>query len=91
MGTHDVSVLSLDGGIFEVKSTSGNGHLGGEDFDNRLIDHCLEDFKRKTKIDLSTIPTERMKKMKARLHIACETARRQLSNSATAEEKERGR
>ena len=83
-GTHDVSVLSLDGGIFEVKSTSGNGHLGGEDFDNRLIDHCLEDFKRKTKIDLSTIPAERMKKMKARLHIACEKAKRQLSNSATA-------
>ena len=47
MGTHDVSVLSLDSGVFEVKSTSGNSHLGGEDFDNRLISLCLEEFKKK--------------------------------------------
>jgi L1 cell adhesion molecule like protein len=85
MGTHDVSVLSLDGGIFEVKSTSGNGHLGGEDFDNRLIDHCLEEFGKKNKIDLSLISTDRMKKMKARLHLACERAKRQLSTSSTAQ------
>jgi L1 cell adhesion molecule like protein len=84
-GTHDVSILSLDGGIFEVKSTSGNGHLGGEDFDNRLIDYCLEDFKKRFKIDLSSIPTERMKKIKARLHLACEKAKRQLSTSSVAQ------
>lgn len=85
MGTHDVSVLSLDGGIFEVKSTNGNSHLGGEDFDDRMINHCLEEFKKKYKLDLSTIPSDKMKKMKARLHIACEKAKRQLSTSSTAQ------
>jgi heat shock protein 1/8 len=81
-GTHDVSVLSLDGGIFEVKSTNGNSHLGGEDFDDRLINHCLDEFKKKYKIDLSTVPSDKMKKMKARLHLACEKAKRQLSTSS---------
>jgi heat shock protein 1/8 len=85
MGTHDVSVLSLDGGIFEVKSTNGNSHLGGEDFDERLINHCLEEFGKKNKLDLKTIPSDRMKKMRARLHLACERAKRQLSNSSTAQ------
>jgi heat shock 70kDa protein 1/2/6/8 len=85
MGTHDVSVLSLDGGIFEVKSTNGNSHLGGEDFDDRLINHCLEEFRKKNKLDLSSIPDDRMKKMRARLHLACERAKRQLSTSSTAQ------
>jgi len=84
-GTHDVSILSLDGGIFEVKSTNGNSHLGGEDFDYRLINYCLEELKKKFKVELSTIPAERMKKIKARLHIACEKAKRQLSTSSTAQ------
>jgi heat shock protein 1/8 len=83
-GTHDISTLSLDGGVFEVKSTCGNSHLGGEDFDNRLIDFCLDEFKKKHKIDLSTIDKERMKKMKARLHIAVEKAKRLLSTSTSA-------
>merc|ERR1711983_64532 len=46
-GTFDVSILSIEGGIFEVKSTAGDTHLGGEDFDNRLVDHFVSEFKRK--------------------------------------------
>ena len=83
-GTHDISALTLDGGIFEVKSTCGNSHLGGEDFDNRLIDYCLDEFKKKNKIDLSTIEAERMKKIRARLHINVEKAKRLLSTSTAA-------
>ncbi len=83
-GTHDISTLSLDGGVFEVKSTCGNSHLGGEDFDNRLIDFCLDEFKKKNKIDLTTIDNDKMKRMKARLHIAVEKAKRLLSTSTTA-------
>ena len=83
-GTHDISTLSLDGGVFEVKSTCGNSHLGGEDFDNRLIEYCLDEFKKKTKIDLGSIDLERMKRMRARLHIAVEKAKRLLSTSTSA-------
>ena len=85
MGTHDVSVLSLDSGVFEVKSTSGNSHLGGEDFDNRLISLCLEEFKKKNKIDLSTIDNLKYKKIRSRLHLACEKAKRTLSTSTTTQ------
>merc|ERR1711963_161908 len=46
-GTFDVSILSIEGGIFEVKSTAGDTHLGGEDFDNRMVDHFVNEFKRK--------------------------------------------
>jgi heat shock protein 1/8 len=84
-GTHDVSVLSLDSGVFEVKATSGNSHLGGEDFDNRLISLCLEEFKKKYKIDLSTIDSVKYKKIKSRLHLACEKAKRILSTSTTTQ------
>jgi molecular chaperone DnaK (HSP70) len=45
-GTFDVSLLTIEGNIFEVEATAGNTHLGGEDFDNRLVDHLLEEFKR---------------------------------------------
>ena len=48
-GTFDVSVLTIEDGIFEVKSTAGDTHLGGEDFDNRIVDFCLQDFKRKNR------------------------------------------
>ena len=48
-GTFDVSVLTIEDGIFEVKSTAGDTHLGGEDFDNRLVDFCCQDFKRKNR------------------------------------------
>ena len=47
-GTLDVTLLTLEDGIFEIKSTSGNTHLGGEDFDNRLVEYCVSDFKKKT-------------------------------------------
>merc|ERR1711871_1535195 len=52
-GTFDVSLLALDGGIFEVKATAGDTHLGGEDFDNNLVAHCLKEFRRKHKKDIS--------------------------------------
>lgn len=52
-GTFDVSILAIEEGIFEVKATNGNTHLGGEDFDMKMVDYCMEDFKRKTGIDIS--------------------------------------
>ncbi|CAJ0569478.1 unnamed protein product, partial [Mesorhabditis spiculigera] len=55
-GTFDVSILAIDNGIFEVKSTAGDTHLGGEDFDNRMVNHFVEEFKRKNKRDLTTNP-----------------------------------
>ena len=53
-GTFDVSVLTLDDGIIEVKATDGNSHLGGEDFDIRIVNYFVEEFKRKYKYDLSS-------------------------------------
>merc|ERR1712007_169716 len=52
-GTFDVSLLTIDDGIFEVKATAGDTHLGGEDFDNRLVNHFVQEFKRKHKKDLT--------------------------------------
>merc|ERR1712211_136947 len=52
-GTFDVSILTIDDGIFEVKATAGDTHLGGEDFDNRLVDHFMKEFQRKHKKDIS--------------------------------------
>ena len=78
-GTHDVSLLCLDDGIFEVKATAGNTHLGGEDFDNRLVHHFTTEFSRKHKKDM----TQNKKSMR-RLRTACEKAKRNLSSSATA-------
>lgn len=79
MGTHDVSLLTIDGGIIEVKATGGDTHLGGEDLDNRLVDHFAQEFKRKHKKDL----TESPRAMK-RLKTACERVKRTLSSSTTA-------
>lgn len=76
-GTTDVSILSIDEGIFEVKATAGNGHLGGEDFDNRMVEHFCREFKRKHKKDLKT--NDRSLR---RLRTACERAKRTLSSSA---------
>merc|ERR1711902_110428 len=78
-GTFDVSILSIEGGIFEVKSTAGDTHLGGEDFDNRMVDHFVSEFKRKHKKDLSG-----NKRALRRLRTACERAKRTLSASAQA-------
>jgi heat shock protein 1/8 len=78
-GTFDVTLLSIDEGMFEVKSTAGDTHLGGEDFDTRLVNHCLEDFKRKNKIDIST-----NQRAVRRLRSACERVKRTLSSAATS-------
>ena len=78
-GTFDVSILSIDNGIFEVKATAGDTHLGGEDFDNRLVDHFVQEFKRKHKKDLSV-----NKRSLRRLRTACERAKRTLSGSTQA-------
>ncbi|KAH8178142.1 hsp70 protein [Sarocladium implicatum] len=76
-GTFDVSLLTIEEGIFEVKSTAGDTHLGGEDFDNRLVNHFVNEFKRKNKKDLSTNA-----RALRRLRTACERAKRTLSSSA---------
>ena len=78
-GTFDVSLLAIDDGIFEVKATAGDTHLGGEDFDNRLVDHFVQEFKRKYKKDLTTNA-----RSLRRLRTACERAKRTLSTSSTA-------
>ncbi|KAH9517207.1 Heat shock- 70 kDa protein 2 [Dermatophagoides farinae] len=75
-GTFDVSILVIDGGIFEVKSTAGDTHLGGEDFDSRLVNHFVEEFRRKNHKDLTT-----NKRALRRLRTACERAKRTLSSS----------
>jgi len=76
-GTFDVSLLTIDGGIFEVKATAGDTHLGGEDFDNRLVNHFVEEFKRKNKRDVTSNP-----RALRRLRTACERAKRTLSSAA---------
>ncbi|KAM4723127.1 heat shock 70 kDa protein-like [Rhinophrynus dorsalis] len=78
-GTFDVSILTIDDGIFEVKATAGDTHLGGEDFDNRMVNHFVEEFKRKHKKDLS-----QNKRALRRLRTACERAKRTLSSSTQA-------
>merc|ERR1711944_283581 len=78
-GTFDVSILAIDGGIFEVKSTAGDTRLGGEDFDNRMVDHFVTEFKRKHKKDITG-----NKRALRRLRTACERAKRTLSASAQA-------
>ncbi|PWV04597.1 putative heat shock protein 70 (hsp70) [Trypanosoma cruzi] len=79
-GTFDVTLLTIDGGIFEVKATNGDTHLGGEDFDNRLVSHLTDEFKRKNKgKDLTT-----SQRALRRLRTACERAKRTLSSAAQA-------
>merc|ERR1712158_29544 len=78
-GTFDVSILSIEDGIFEVKATAGDTHLGGEDFDNRMVDHFVNEFKRKHKKDMTG-----NKRALRRLRTACERAKRTLSASAQA-------
>lgn len=76
-GTFDVSLLTIEEGIFEVKATAGDTHLGGEDFDNRLVTHFVQEFKRKHKKDISDNA-----RAVRRLRTACERAKRTLSSSA---------
>merc|ERR1719359_2731245 len=75
-GTFDVSLLTIEEGIFEVKATAGDTHLGGEDFDNRTVNHFVQEFKRKNKKDISDNP-----RAMRRLRTACERAKRTLSSS----------
>ncbi|XP_050518622.1 heat shock protein 70 A1-like [Diabrotica virgifera virgifera] len=79
-GTFDVSILTIDeGSLFEVRSTAGDTHLGGEDFDNRLVNHFADEFKRKFKKDLKNNP-----RALRRLRTAAERAKRTLSSSSEA-------
>jgi len=79
VGTFDVSILTIEESIFEVKATAGDTHLGGEDFDTRLVEYFVDEFKRKHKKDLSE-----SKKSLRRLRTACENAKRTLSSSTVA-------
>lgn len=79
MGTHDVSLLTIEDGLIEVKATAGDTHLGGSDLDNKLVDHFITEFKRKHKKDL----TDNSRALK-RLKMACERVKKTLSSSATA-------
>lgn len=78
-GTFDVSLLTIDDGMFEVKATAGDTHLGGEDFDTRMVAHFVEEFKRKNKSDITS-----NQRALRRLRNACEKAKRTLSNSTSA-------
>ena len=78
-GTFDVSLLNIDDGIFEVKSTSGDTHLGGEDFDTRMVEHFINEFKRKNRKDIRA-----NKRAIRRLRSSCERAKRTLSSSTQA-------
>ncbi|KAK2394710.1 heat shock cognate 70 kDa protein [Trifolium repens] len=73
-GTFDVSLLTIKDNIFQVKATAGNTHLGGEDFDNRMVNYFVQEFKRKNKLDIGGNP-----RALRRLRIACERAKRSLS------------
>jgi len=78
-GTHDLSVLTLEEGVFEVKATAGDTHLGGEDFDNLLVDYCVAEFKKKSRADVAGNP-----RALRRLRTACERAKRTLSSATQA-------
>ena len=80
-GTFDVSLLTLDEGVFEVKATAGDTHLGGEDFDNRLVDYCVQEFKRKNK---SAGDVTKNARALRRLRTSCERAKRALSSGVQA-------
>jgi len=76
-GTFDVSLLTIEDGVFEVKATAGDTHLGGEDFDNRLVDFCVAEFKRKNR---GLDPSSNVRALR-RLRTQCERAKRTLSSS----------
>merc|ERR1711953_1090944 len=79
-GTFDVSLLTIEDGIFEVKATAGDTHLGGEDFDNRIVDFCLQDFKRKNRGKDMAGNHRAIRRLRTR----CERAKRTLSSSTQA-------
>mmetsp|Transcript_56859 Transcript_56859/g.160461 ORF Transcript_56859/g.160461 Transcript_56859/m.160461 type:complete len:683 (+) Transcript_56859:52-2100(+) len=77
-GTFDVSILAIQDTVFEVRATAGDPHLGGEDFDNRMLSHCISEFRRKFKCD----PTRNQRALR-RLRTQCERAKRQLSTQTS--------
>ena len=79
VGTFDVSILTIEDAIFEVKATAGDTHLGGEDFDSRMVEYFMEEFKRKHRKDITD-----SKKSVRRLRTSCENAKRILSSSTVA-------
>lgn len=79
-GTFDVTLLAIDNGVFEVKATAGDTHLGGEDFDQRMMDHCMATFKKKHTMDLSNDS-----KAIAKIRRQCEMAKRTLSTMKSAQ------
>merc|ERR1719284_314772 len=79
-GTFDVSLLTIEDGIFEVKATNGDTHLGGEDFDNKIVDFCIADYKKKSGIDIKGNA-----RALRRLRTQCEKAKRILSSSFQTE------
>ena len=78
-GTHDISILTIDDGVFEVKSTAGNTHLGGEDFDNLVCDWACDEFRKKTNLDIKSNA-----RAYRRLRTVAERAKRILSTSTQA-------
>lgn len=78
-GTFDVTLLAMDGGVLEAKATAGDTHLGGEDFDSRLMEHCIKEFQTKYKKDL-----RKNDRALRRLRTACERAKRSLSSQVVA-------
>jgi heat shock protein 1/8 len=79
-GTHDVSLISIDEGVFEVKATAGDTHLGGEDFDNAMVDWCVQEFEKKNR----GVSVKDNARALRRLRTACERAKRTLSTSTQA-------
>ncbi len=79
MGTHDISILNIDDGIFEVKATGGDARLGGSDIDNIMVNHFTTEFNKKYSLDM----TKNAKAMR-RLRTACESAKRTLSTATVA-------
>lgn len=79
-GTFDVSILELGDGVFEVKSTAGNNHLGGDDFDNRIIDYLVKEFKKENGVDLT-----KDKMAMQRLKEAAEKAKKDLSGMVSTQ------
>nr|XP_039268080.1 heat shock 70 kDa protein II-like [Styela clava] len=78
-GTFDVSVITIRGEVFDIKATGGDAHLGGEDFDNRMVQYCIQEFYRQTEVDLS-----KNKRALSRLKMKCEDAKKKLSVSVIA-------
>ncbi|EFC43045.1 hypothetical protein NAEGRDRAFT_83205 [Naegleria gruberi] len=78
-GTFDVSILNIEDGVFEVKATAGDTHLGGEDFDSRMVEYCCTEFKRKYRRDVHDNP-----RALRRLRTACERTKRNLSSASTS-------